>query len=560
MKRMRLSNLLALCIAGLSVSAQDGSFAPAAGQPGTTAIHMDSSAFQSWATGIEVQRGLINIADTSAMYEGSNRASYGYPSFALGKATGTSANTVSLGDAGVATLTFDRPIVNGEGYDFAIFENGFGDTYLELGFVEVSSDGERFVRFPAISRTQDTVQVGGFDQLNPTNLDNFAGKYRQGFGTPFDLDELKDSAGIDLNNVRFVRIMDVVGSIDPQYASYDSEGNIVNDPWSTPFHSGGFDLEAVGLINTGDAYLMSIFDDLHLDEDSFWDGSDGSGSFVSGVVQFPNFYDTEFDYWSGGFSCSNMRDDSTGDYTNTFSAITGGGMNSNADSASNYVIGNPGWIMNPLQVTFADNQYHKLSGFYVTNSTYAALVMENGNDMGATKFSGNSADWFKLMVWAKGQSDTVDFYLADYRFEDSTQNYIVKDWRWVDLSVLGEVDTLLLALASSDTDGGIMYTPAYFCMDNLTLLPGSGSISSVEPVMTAAAKVQTYPNPFTSHFYVACAEGSVITLYDQLGRVVLREQVTATPHYINADRIQSGSYFLQVTDGNSSNTLQVIKQ
>lgn len=563
MKRMRLSCVLALCIAGLSVYAQDGPFAPAAGQPGSTAVHKDSSVFQSWATGIQVQRGLINIADPSVTDNGSNRASYGYPSFALGKAAGSSVNAVSLGDAGVATLTFDRPIVNGEGYDFAIFENSFSDTYLELGFVEVSSDGERFVRFPAISRTQDTVQVGGFGQLDPTNVYNFAGKYRQGYGTPFDLDELKDSAGIDLNHVRFVRIVDVVGNIDPQYASYDAEGNIVNDPWSNPFASGGFDLEAVGLIHTGTPYQMSTFDDLLLDNNTFWDGSDASGSFVSGVVRFPNNYETsEYgDTWSG-FIYTSMRNDSVGDFSNLESAITAGGINATVDSATNYAVANVpiDWMsgeMLPLELTFTDNQWHRVGGFYVTNSTFAALTMKNGDDI-SKKFG--EEDWFKLMVWAKGKADTVEFYLADFRSEDSTQHYIVKDWRWVDLSVLGEVDTLLFSLASSDVGAYGMNTPAYFCMDNLTVFPGSGPISSVVPVMTSLHNVRAYPNPFTSHLSVECAEGSVITLYDQLGRVVLREKVFASPHHMAAGGLQVGTYFLQVTNGVSTETLQVIKR
>jgi hypothetical protein len=43
--------------------------------------------------------------------------------------------------------------------------------------------------------------------------------------------------------------VDVVGSITPAYATYDSQGNMVNDPWPTPYSSSGFDLDAVGVIN-----------------------------------------------------------------------------------------------------------------------------------------------------------------------------------------------------------------------------------------------------------------------------------------------------------------------
>jgi hypothetical protein len=49
-----------------------------------------------------------------------------------------------------------------------------------------------------------------------------------------------------------VRVVDVVGSIDPAYARRDSDGRIVNDPWPTDFPiigNGGFDLDAIGVFH-----------------------------------------------------------------------------------------------------------------------------------------------------------------------------------------------------------------------------------------------------------------------------------------------------------------------
>jgi hypothetical protein len=226
-------------------------FAPAAGQPGSTAIHKDSSIIIAWATGVELIRGYINISNPSQTHEGSNFASFGFPENALGPASDSEEHSVSLGDGGIATLTFDRPIKNGPGPDFCVFENAFSDTFLELAHVEVSSDGLRFVRFPSISLTQTQVQVGTFGNLDPTKIHNLAGKYRKGFGTPFDLQDLVDSSGIDLNNITHVRIIDVVGSLDTNFGSVDSQGNMINDPFPTPFYSGGFDLDAIGVINQG---------------------------------------------------------------------------------------------------------------------------------------------------------------------------------------------------------------------------------------------------------------------------------------------------------------------
>lgn len=80
-------------------------------------------------------------------------------------------------------------------------------------------------------------------------MHNLAGKYRHGYGTPFDLSDLQDSSEIDLQNITHVRIVDVIGTIDPNYASYDAQGTIINDPYPTDFAAGGFDLEAVGVMH-----------------------------------------------------------------------------------------------------------------------------------------------------------------------------------------------------------------------------------------------------------------------------------------------------------------------
>lgn len=216
-------------------------FAPPAGQIGTTAMDKDSSAFVAWATECILNLGFQDLSDTTLGY-----AATGTSASAIGIA-GTA--VVSLGDGGSAILTFASAITNDTGYDFAVFENSFSDSFLELAFVEVSSDGINFFRFPATSNTQDTLQTGSFGSTDATFINNLAGKYRALFGTPFDLQELASIPGLDVNQITHVKIIDVVGSIDSAYATYDQYGKKINDPWNTPFASSGFDLDAVGIIN-----------------------------------------------------------------------------------------------------------------------------------------------------------------------------------------------------------------------------------------------------------------------------------------------------------------------
>ena len=225
-------------------------FAPAAGQPGTTAMHADSSAFVAWATGCVAEPGPMNITNP-----GAGLAGQGWPaSNVIGAPQGTMGVTC-LGDGGMATVTFASPICNRPGPDFAVFENGFenaqaaGMYFLELGFVEVSSDGVNFFRFPAISMVQTETQIGGMGCIDPQQIHNFASKYEAMYGTPFELDDIPDNPLLDKNNITHVRVVDVIGNIDPAYCTYDSQGHPVNDPWPTPFASCGMDLDAVGVIH-----------------------------------------------------------------------------------------------------------------------------------------------------------------------------------------------------------------------------------------------------------------------------------------------------------------------
>ncbi|MBB5267676.1 T9SS type A sorting domain-containing protein [Algibacter amylolyticus] len=232
-------NLVLFLLFNLSVIAQ--SYAPKAGAEGTTAIHRDSENFIAWATGVTVVRGPQNITNPTG-----DMANVGVPENAEGKSNG---QIVSLGDGGSAILTFENAISNTSGFDFAVFENSFSDTFLELAFVEVSSDGVNYFRFPSHSQTQTDTQVGGFGSVDPTYINNLAGKYRASYGTPFNLDDIQDHVLLNKNAITHIKIIDVIGTIDPAYATYDSYGNIVNDPYATPFGSSGFDLDAVGVLN-----------------------------------------------------------------------------------------------------------------------------------------------------------------------------------------------------------------------------------------------------------------------------------------------------------------------
>lgn len=230
-----LSVTASLCFAG--------PYPPQQGQPGSTAIYKDDPNIVAWAT--DWQDYLVGSeCDTK----------WQTPDKALGQAQGIVGGVhhiVSLGRGGEIageiigkiTMVFDCGIGDREGYDFAVFENAGPYDFLELAFVEISSDGTNFFRIYNDSLTP--APVGAFGSLDPTDIKGFAGKYEQGWGTPFDLAELRDfSPLLDVDDVRYVRIVDIVG--DGTYE--DSSGKVIYDPYPT-IGSAGFDLDGIGVIN-----------------------------------------------------------------------------------------------------------------------------------------------------------------------------------------------------------------------------------------------------------------------------------------------------------------------
>ena len=248
-----IKSIFILALVIISVKANSQTFAPAPGNIGTSAIKKDSSIIVGWANGIELKRGLMNKSNPTA-----GSSSFGDKLDAINTSEKTTNGVVSLGDSGVAILTFDRPIKNEIGPDFAVFENGFVDNFIELAFVEVSSDGLHYFRFPSMSEAPTNNQIGPFSMSDCRYFNNLAGKYRIGYGTPFDLEELSGINGLDVSKITHVKLIDVIGSIDPNFGSVDSQGKLINDLFPTEFPSGGFDLDAVGVINQGPLGLKEI--------------------------------------------------------------------------------------------------------------------------------------------------------------------------------------------------------------------------------------------------------------------------------------------------------------
>jgi hypothetical protein len=186
------------------------------------------------------------------------------------------------------------------------------------------------------------------------------------------------------------------------------------------------------------------------------------GGLVSQGFTFENNYifDDYYKYWyfSKGFAVSNVVNVDSAGFSNLYATYAGSGAN----QSKNYLLAtNNAGVKLPNTV--------QLVSVAITNATYAALSMKNG-DMFAKKFNAKDKDFFK--VWVKGFSggkvkDSVFVYLADFQNADESKNFIQKEWKTVDLSKFVAIDSLNFTLESTDVGQWGMNTPGYFTIDNI---------------------------------------------------------------------------------------------
>ncbi len=209
----------------------------------------------------------------------------------------------------------------------------------------------------------------------------------------------------------------------------------------------------------------ATFDDVTLGSNGYWQGESGDNEMFSGGWFFTNYYMPEYSFW-GGFTASNHTDMSQSGLSAQYTAATGAGYDGSTQYGVAYCMGVQ------TDVYASDGIAHTVTGCYVTNNLWAYQNMHDG-DATATAFggtTGNDPDWFKLTATGKnanGQTvGTAEFYLADYRFANNDDDYILNTWEWFDLSTLGAVHTISFSLSSSKNNSGGMITPAYFCIEN----------------------------------------------------------------------------------------------
>ena len=306
------------------------------------------------------------------------------------------------------------------------------------------------------------------------------------------------------------------------------------------------------------------FEDFTYISGDYWNGEPASygnypSSFIDGIAIFPNEYSVNdygfgvFESWSG-WAYSSMQDSTTPGFTNQYSAYPAEG----AKGSSTYSL----CYNSRGKDTIFLNAMTTIAGTYITNGTYGVHGMQDG-DMFTEKFGGETGDepdWFLLTIKGINEGEhtnTIEFYLADYRFDDNGKDYIVKDWEWVDLSGLGLVDMIEFSLSSSDTGAYGMNTPAYFFIDNF-----NDEITAINS-LTANASFKVYPNPFVSSLRVESeADIQLVRVIDLRGQILLLNhgQEKTKSMEVKLDNLERGIYFIEVRDSKGSSVKRIVKQ
>lgn len=307
------------------------------------------------------------------------------------------------------------------------------------------------------------------------------------------------------------------------------------------------------MINAQDEVLT--FEQILSEPDTFLNGSDGSGEFGGFWWELPNDYNEEFMSWTG-WAVSTKTDTETPGFDNQYSAITGGGVDSSQAYAVSYHFVPNSIMVNP---NVAD-AVPKITGAYITNGTYPYLSMRDGDGF-AKKFggaSGDDPDFFLLTMYgydfAGELTDSVEVYLADYRFEDNSQDYILDEWTWVDMSTLGIVQRIDFVLTSSDVGMFGVNTPTYFCIDNIT------SEIIVSTSETDADQLTAYPNPTADMLTIQHpTTASRIDIYDTVGSLRHTQAATTDHSQVNLSALLAGSYMIVVSTNDSKLLQRIVK-
>lgn len=255
-----------------------------------------------------------------------------------------------------------------------------------------------------------------------------------------------------------------------------------------------------------DDAVTATFEEMTLSEESHWFGDEPEVEYVGTLTGWNSgsykFYAIKYmETWWSGYSCTNETATTFSSLNDSFRSAAGG-----AHNGSNYSVAYPSdYYYGDLKIEVTNNENGDvIRGFYITNNSYAYSSMMEG-DYYSSKFT--TGDYF--IVTIKGYNgdtvtDSIAYYLADYRSTNEADHYCLNTWQWVDLRALGTVTSVGFSFSGSQNNSYGLVTPTYFAMDDFN---GEREITD-KPTLTSTVGTKTYA---LADYFTLDADGSTVT-------------------------------------------------
>lgn len=124
------------------------------------------------------------------------------------------------------------------------------------------------------------------------------------------------------------------------------------------------------------------------------------------------------------------------------------------------------------EITFNTGKSYEVLGAYVNLNSYTFYTILYGDSFARAFTEGDDLQLVVNGIDEEGNEKTLEISLASFTNGSLTAS---TGWKYVDLSELGVVEELNFTMKSTDTGAYGMNTPAYFCLDKLSVREAKNS-------------------------------------------------------------------------------------
>ena len=213
---------------------------------------------------------------------------------------------------------------------------------------------------------------------------------------------------------------------------------------------------------------IATFDDLALEPETAWYGkreSEGhdhrSFTYYSGSYSFPCEYAPSILTWGGVAYSNQTKTTFSSLFPDQFNSVVGHGVNGSKNYAVAYAYG-----QHTVEVRATHAGPAVIPGTFVTNTAWVKEVTQKGTGMGDEPHAPFHKGDYLLLIASNSKGQSIEFPLVDYRSSNDAEHYVIDSWQWLDLSALGETESVIFSMKGTRVAGGGTTIPAYFCLDD----------------------------------------------------------------------------------------------